>query len=122
MTNTKKVCIGQQGEVKIFKIAELPPDIGKTKPLEKDGEGRHIVSHSEKGHHHVLPADADVMERVKDVPTGMQIIYAIVKNPGELVQTAQVSHDGFSLDVGTYEFRISRMYNHFLKEARRVAD
>ena len=113
-----KQVIGQQGEVCIVKIGALPKM--ETKPVEKHGNG-YIISHSESGHHHVLTG-GDVMERTNGVPAGMQIFYAILKEPQSLIQDAAVPHAGFDLAPGFYEFRISREFNPFSDQARRVAD
>ena len=114
-----KQVIGQQGEVRIVKIDALPVKL-ETKPVEKINVG-FIISHSENGHHHILTG-GDVMERVNDVPVGMQILYAILDAPQALIQDAATPHEGFNLDPGIYEFRLSREFNPFLDEARRVAD
>lgn len=114
-----KTVIGQQGEVRIIKIDALPENI-KSKAVEKSAKG-FIISHSESGHHHVLTG-GDVMERTSNVPEGMQILYAILDNPAELIQDAANAHGGYKLDPGIYEFRLSREYNPFAEQARRVAD
>lgn len=109
-----------QGEVYIREVKQADPLA--TEAVEKAGDA-YIISHSESGHDHVLPCgDADVMERVKDVPEGMRIIQAIVKNPTKLQQTAQVGHKEIALPPGIYEMRIAREFNPFAEEARRVAD
>lgn len=115
---TKRI-IGAQGEITIIQIDVLPQGI-ETKPVERNSSG-HIISHSESGHHHVLTG-GEVMERVNDVPQGMQIIYALLDAPASLVQDAPVPHEGFDLAPGIYEFRISREFDPFAEQARRVAD
>lgn len=114
-----KRVIGQQGEVRIIQIDVLPENI-QTTTVEKTEYG-FIISHSESGHHHVV-ADGEVMERVTGVPEGMKIFYAIVNNPTEFKQTAANPHGKYDLGPGIYEFRVSREFNPFLKEARRVQD
>lgn len=114
-----KTVIGQQGEVRIIKIDALPENMN-TKGVERSAKG-FIISHSESGHHHVLTG-GDVMERTSNVPEGMQILYAILNNPAELIQDAANAHGGYRLDPGIYEFRLSREYNPFAEQARRVAD
>lgn len=116
---TKQI-IGAQGEITIIKIDGVPADFAEMKKAERTTAGW-IISHSESGHHHVLTG-GDVMERTKDVPQGMQILYAILENPGQLVQDAQVPHGHFDLPAGAYEFRISREFDPFAEQARRVAD
>lgn len=113
-----KQIIGAQGEITIIKIDAIPQT--KTKTVEKAG-ANWIISHSESGHHHVLTG-GDVMERVENVPQGMQVLYAILDKPASLVQDAAVPHGGYDLEPGFYEFRISREFNPFAEEARRVAD
>lgn len=115
----KKIIIGQQGEVNIRKIAELPAGM-QTKAVEKTPKG-FIISHSESGHHHILTG-GDVMERTDKVPAGMQIFYAILEEPQQFIQDAANSHGSFTLEPGIYEFRNSREFNPFLEQARKVAD
>lgn len=112
--------IGQQGEVRIVKIDALPEGM-ETAPAERIEAGW-IISHSESGNHHVL-TDGDVMERTDKVPTGMRILYAAVEQATTLRQDAGgTPHEAFNLEPGFYEFRISREYDPFREQARRVAD
>jgi hypothetical protein len=116
-----KQIIGAQGEITIIKIDSLPEGI-ETKKAEKSAKGW-IVSHSESGHHHVL-TDGEVMERVDSkVPEGMKILYGILDGEADLIQDAPGNpHEGYNLEQGLYEFRISREYDPFMEQARIVAD
>lgn len=114
-----KRVIGQQGEVRIIAIDAIPAGIA-TKAPEKAAKG-FVISHSESGHHHVVTG-GDVMERTSGVPAGMQIFYAILDEPQKFVQDAANPHGGFDLPPGTYEFRVSREFDPFSEQARRVAD
>lgn len=114
-----KTIIGQQGEVRIIKLDRKPCFSGCAQ-VAPEPRGT-IISHSESGHHHILTG-GEVMERTKDVPAGMRVLYAILKAPASLEQTAPGAHGAFDLAPGVYEFRISREYNPFADEARRVAD
>lgn len=114
-----KQVIGQQGEVRIVKIDAVPEGM-QTKPVENIGVG-YVISHSESGHHHVLTG-GDVMERTDNIPEGMQIFYAILGDPQSFIQNATNPHGGYHLDPGVYEFRVSREFNPFAEQARRVAD
>lgn len=117
--NTMKKVIGAQGEITIIQIDAIPTNI-ETKAVEKIAKGW-IISHSESGHHHLLTG-GDVMERTNDVPAGMQILYALIKEPQSLIQDAQVPHGGYDLAPGVYMFRIAREFDPFAEQARRVAD
>lgn len=111
-----------QGEIYARKIESLPEGL---KPFtEKNKQGSWIISHSESGHHHVIDASGvTVMERTKDVPDGMRILYAIVDQPTQLRQDAANAHEAHDLDGGSiYEMRIAREYDPFAEQARRVAD
>lgn len=112
-----KQVIGQQGEVRIVKIDAVPAVT--TAPVDRAPKG-YIISHSESGHHHILTG-GDVMERV-GAPSGMQIFYAILDAPARFIQDASNPHGGFDLAPGVYEFRVSREYDPFAEQARRVAD
>lgn len=110
--------VKQQGEVHVRRIDALPDWM--TPVAAKHGV--FVISHSESGHHHVLDAKhVDVLER-HDVPAGMVILYAIVKEPTALSQTAANPHGQIDLAPGTYEMRLSREFNPFAEQARRVAD
>ena len=113
--------IGQQGEVKIFKAAHLPDGLVPG-TVEKTARGAWIISHSEKGHHHVIAGDVDVMEQVKDVPPGLRILWAIVREPTALAQEASDPHGKIVLDPGIYQLRRAREYNPFAEQVRAVQD
>lgn len=114
-----KKIIGAQGEITIIQIDALPVGM-ETKPVDRIDAGW-IISHSESGHHHVL-THGNVMERTDKVPAGMQVLFAILDEPGQLIQDAQVPHGKYDLAAGLYEFRISREFDPFAEQARRVAD
>ena len=119
----KRTVIAQQGEAKVFKIDEIHNFAALTPMQDTTPIGLPIISHSESGHHHVLDRPGvEVLERTQDVPTGMRILYAIVKEPTNLVQDANVPHQPVALDPGIYEFRIQREYDPFAEQARMVAD
>ena len=113
-----KHVICQQGEVRIAVIDAVPTCA--TRKVAR-GERGFVIAHSESGHHHVLTG-GDVMERTEGVPSGMQIFYAILDAPESLIQDAPGAHESVELPPGVIEFRISREFNPFLEQVRRVAD
>lgn len=113
--------IGQQGEVRITRIASLPTDHVSRAGIERDGLGRYIISHSERGHHHVLDG-GDVMEATYNVPNGMKIFYAILEKPATFSQSAHNPHGSYALEPGCYEFRVSREFDPFADLYRTVVD
>lgn len=114
-----KRIVGAQGEITIIEIDAMPDGV-ETKSVERTEKGW-IISHSESGHHHILTG-GDVLERTSGVPTGMQVLYALLDGPAELVQDAATPHGSFALRSGLYEFRIAREFDPFAEQARRVAD
>lgn len=115
-----KYVVGQQGEVRVIKIDAITHT---TKPyMDKSPSGAWIISHSEKGHHHVVGGNCEVLERTSNVPAGMRILYAIVSTPDSLRQEASTPHDAIRLPPGIYEMRISREYDPFMEQTRQVAD
>ncbi len=113
-----KEIIGSQGEVTIIKIDSLPDDLVQA-TVERNAKGW-IISHSEKGHHHILTG-GEVMERTK-VPAGMKILYATLDAPADFIQDAPTPHEKYSLPAGLYEFRIAREFDPFADQARQVRD
>lgn len=116
----KRTIIGAQGEITIFRIEGDMPS-GLAAHTEKDKLGRPIISHSESGNHHVLDAAIDVLEK-PNAPEGMRILYALLDKPTALIQDAPDAHGAHMLQPGLYELRISREFDPFAEQARRVAD
>ena len=113
-----KRVIAQQGEIAIYKLDAMPQY--DSRPFESRPDGKTIISHSENGNHHVLTG-GDVLERV-ETPSGLQIFWTAIENAERLEQEAGNPHEAVDLDPGIYEFRISREYDPFADEIRRVAD
>ncbi len=117
----KRTMIAAQGEVRVFKIDALPENMTTREP-QKNKSGAAIISHSESGHHHVI-AGAEVLERTDNIPAGMAILYAIVKNQTALKQDAASPHKSIPLEGDSiYELRVAREFDPFAEQARRVAD
>lgn len=109
--------IQAQGEVYARRIDALPEGLTPVAPE----EGVVIVAHSEQGHHHVLDAaHAEVLER--PATDGLRILYAVVREPTALRQTAASPHEEMRLEPGIYELRLAREYDPFADQVRRVAD
>lgn len=113
-----------QGEVNIRRIDALPDATAFGLQGVQQEHGLLIVGHSESGSHHGFRAGSGVtlMERTKDVPQGMKILYAILDAPTGLIQDAASPHEAIHLEAGVFEMRISREYDPFAEQARRVAD
>ena len=112
--------VEQQGEVSVEAIDAIPDGLT---PVKIEADGHIIVSESESHHHHVLlEKDVVVFEKTKDVPAGLRVLYAIVKNPTALIQTAPDAHEEMKILPGMYEIIVGREFNPFLDEARRIAD
>jgi hypothetical protein len=114
----KKV-IFDQGEVRVYEIDAIPSS-AVLKPAEKSTVGW-IVAHSESGHHHICTG-GELMERTNDVPSGMRILYGILSEPEEFIQTAPSPHEKHLLPAGIYEFRCAREFDPFSEQARAVRD
>lgn len=110
-----------QGEITATKITAIPEEAVEINRKEmKNQNGHWIISHSEKGHHHLLDGEGVTLLENPKLP---DIFYAIVKNPhAKLWQDAAVPHGEHVLDAGFYRFTIAREYDPFLQQARRVAD
>jgi uncharacterized membrane-anchored protein len=119
-------CIGAQGELRIYRVLSLPTDIGNRRP-QQNSQGAYILAHSEKGHHHVLGGAVDVIEHTEVQKIGtqslaMRTLYAIVKEPTVLRQTAFDSHQDILLDEGLYAIRADVEYDPFADQIAEVRD
>ncbi len=108
-----------QGEIYARKIENTPD--GLVPFTEKDTAGRWIISHSESGHHHLMDAPGvDVMERTTDVPEGIRILYAIVKEPTRLWQDAATPHDAHDVATKAKDRRVRSKHLGFHKPKSRL--
>lgn len=105
-----------QGEVNFIPVAATPTDATEFVAPEN---GRYIVGHSESGNLHVLDAEGVTLCR----RPGADILYAIVANPTVLRQEKSgAPHAPIPVQPGAYRIVISREFNPFTEQARRVAD
>lgn len=110
-----------QGEITIRFIESMPDNLEEHK--EYNSKGQNIISHSERGSHHVLERPTKVMKPKKETREGLNIFYAIMNSDNSLIQDAVDAHGKHDFKEGDIvEFTIARDYDYFLKEARRVAD
>lgn len=107
-----------QGEAFIRRVETRPDNLT---PIAAEN-GKHIVAHSETGHHHVMDAaSVDLLERTTDVPKGVRILHLIVKEPTALEHLrGHDTHEPIMFEPGEYEVRLQREYTP--KGYRRVAD
>ena len=116
--------VQQQGEVRIARIDEIPAD-AVAFTGERTAKGEAIISHSETGNHHVLPAGVEVLERPlpAEYGEGMKILYALVSEPTAMtIDTLSKHHEPAVMAPGVYMLTPSIEVDPFTKQARRVAD
>lgn len=115
---------GAQGEVNPRRIKVLPDIAALGLVSVQPEKGLLIVGHSESGHHHGFREAPGIalMEQTKNVPAGMKILYAILENPATLIQDAAAPHEALAFEAGIYRLPISREFDPFAEQARRVAD
>lgn len=118
--------LAAQGELRIYSIEAIPANIGTQRP-KRNTEGAFILAHSEKGHHHVLGGEVDVIEHVEvqtlsNQSLAMRTLYAIVREPTVLRQTAANAHVDIELDAGIYAIRADVEFDPFADQIREVRD
>lgn len=128
--NKIKRCLGAHGEIRIYEVEEgffpLDLEVSATEPDEISGS--YILSHSEKGNHHVVSsADCEVLERTETKTVSgnsfaLKTLYAIVKSPTKIKQLSTEPHEDFDLPVGHYVIRADVNYDHFSKQVEKVRD
>lgn len=93
-----------QGDILIIKIESLPDDVIKNKP----DNNKHIVAHSETGHHHTIKSHGvDFYNAAND----SMIMYLVVKEQAELIHNRSFdTHESISFAPGIYEVRRQREY------------
>lgn len=102
-----------QGDLSIFLVNEIPSAL-KELPPEKDG--KHIVAHSETGHHHVIDGNA-----VRVYEQDEFVSYLDVERESNVVHLRNFdTHETIALPPGQY--RITRQREYTPEGFRRAAD
>lgn len=109
-----------QGEVNITLINNMPKDL---KPLKAEGD-HYIIGHSESGNHHVLERKHVDMFEGEKTKAGMQVLYAIVKEPTKVKQLRDGNpHKVIDLNKGDIiRINPSIDYNPYAKAIERARD
>lgn len=113
------VLTNAHGEVNFLRITDGTVNTSGLEPVEPEGKG-FIVGHSESGHHHVLEREGVTIRKGSE--QGMEILYAILKNPVRLYQDAGSPHAEQIVEPGEYIITNNVEYDPFSEQARRVAD
>ena len=93
-----------QGDLLIRRIDAIPADAVRRDPV----DGRHVVAHSETGHHHVV--DADVVEAYES-PASELIGYLNALSEAQVTHLRPYdTHAPIMLTPGAYEIRRQREY------------
>lgn len=110
-----------QGEISIRRIDNLPDGLISR----ESSDGRHIIGHSETGHHHSMAA-SNVM--VLDKPDfssseGFSRFYISVIEPTALEHERDFdTHEALLFEPGIYEITVNREYDPYAELARKSAD
>lgn len=101
-----------QGDLNIFSCDGIPDALQEKKPE----NGKHILAHSETGHHHIIDGNK---ARVFDQDEF--ISYLDVKEESNIVHLRSFdTHDTIKMPVGTY--RLTRQREYTPEGFRRAAD
>ena len=106
--------IAAQGDLLIIRVDDLPEGLVEATP---EG-GKHILAHSETGHHHTVPAgDVTVLERPNDpLAAGMKVL----RECALIHERPFDTHEPIRLEPGNYLVRRQREYTP--EGYRRVED
>lgn len=102
-----------QGDLNIFSIDSMPDGL---KELNPDNDGRHVLAHSETGHHHVIDGNT-----VRVFEEDEFVSYLEVAEPTNVVHLRSFdTHQPITLPTGKY--RITRQREYIPDGFRRAAD
>jgi hypothetical protein len=113
--------VAAQGEISIRRIDSLPAGLVPRKVT----NGRHIIGHSETGHHHTMAAaGVDVLDRADfSTSEGFSRFYLTVAEPRELEhERSHDTHESLLFAPGNYEITINREFDPYAELARQTMD
>ena len=108
-----------QGDILLIKIDALPKGVVAVEPE----NGRHIVAHSETGHHHVIERErAGAVTTMYRLPEEIYELFLVVEGGPTLLEHERPfdTHEPIQLGEGIYKVRRQREYTP--EGYRRVAD
>lgn len=106
--------VAAQGDLYIVRVDKLPVGLTKQAPE----HGKHILGHSETGHHHVM--DATTVELYR-LPEEIYECFIVVKEPTALEHLREFdTHEPILHEPGVYKVRRQREYTP--EGWRRAAD
>ena len=102
-----------QGDLLLRRVDTIPPAAERVDPV----DGRHIVAHSETGHHHIIPSDAELWRE----PGNEMVCYLRCEAPIVLEHLRPWdTHEPIEIAAGIFELRRPREYTP--EGGRRVED
>lgn len=91
-----------QGDLNIFACQSIPDDLEPAEPI----DGKHVLAHSETGHHHVIDGNTCRVFKRDDF-----IAYLDVEKPSNVVHLRGFdTHEGIELPAGKYRITRQREY------------
>lgn len=113
MANTRQPV--RQGDIMFVPVDVIPDGVTKVAP---ESDGRHILAHSETGHHHVM--EAARVDRY-EVPDDLMVFFIDVKAAADLVHLRD--HDTHeTIRMGEGAWRVHRQREYTPEGWRRVED
>ena len=103
-----------QGDVMFVRVESIP---ASHKPKDAEG-GRHVVAHSETGHHHYLAAIG--VEMLVD-PADPMVCYLRLESPADVIH-ARPFHTHETLNLGAGLWQVRRQREHTPSGWRAVVD
>lgn len=99
-----------QGDVLLERIDNLPEGVEAVTAI----NGRHVIAHSETGHHHVMVAERDGAAAVDvycRLPDDIYDCFLVVHQPTDLVHERGFdTHETLQVPPGMYRVRRQREY------------
>lgn len=101
-----------QGDLNIFAVADIPVGLKELQPT----DGKHVLAHSETGHHHVIDGNAARVYEVDEFKSFLD-----VEKPSNVVHLRSFdTHETVQLPPGKYF--ITRQREYIADGFRRAAD
>ena len=108
-----------QGDLLLTRIDALPDGLEKNSPT----DGKHIVAHSETGHHHVIDAvRGKSTVKMYRLPEEIYEAFIVVEGDAATLEHERSfdTHEPIKIEPGVY--RISRQREYTAEGFRRAAD
>jgi len=98
--------IAAQGDLLLIRVDSLPEGMTEAKPV----DGKHVLAHSETGHHHTVDAGDVVLYEAPNTGDALEAAIRVLRKTQVSHERGFDTHESIGIDPGLYRVKRQREY------------